>query len=103
MASGVLHYPRLDTVLMVEDCIRCARDYPARMELWRSLPKKVQYQTFQLILSYLLSSNKIVVTGNGKIMWIMAESKAAEKLVKTSKAYRSKPTEHINSSKLQTK
>ena len=87
MASEILHYPRLDTVLMVEDCIKKAQDYPARMELWRSLPKKVQYQTFQLIISYLLSSNKIVVTGDGKIMWIMAESKAAQKLIKESTAY----------------
>lgn len=69
---------------MVEDAIKKARAYPNRMRLWRSLPRKVQYQTFQLILDYLQKSNKIFVTKAGKIMWILADSKASEKLVRES-------------------
>ena len=38
--TTVLHYPRLDTVLMVEDAIKKARNYPKRTELWKKLPKK---------------------------------------------------------------
>ncbi len=71
----VLHYPRLDTVLMVEDAIRDAKDYPARMELWKSLPKQVQYQTFQTILDYLLRSNKIILNKENRIMWIASNPK----------------------------
>ena len=57
---AVLHEPRLDTVLMVEKAILDAEDYPTKMILWRSLPKKVQYQTFRRVLNYLEASGKIV-------------------------------------------
>ena len=84
----VLHYPRLDTVLMVEDAIKKAREYPTRAALWRSLPKKMQYQTFQLILAYLRESNKIFVTREGRIMWIFAgDSLKARKLLEESVRY----------------
>lgn len=69
--KDILRYPRLDTVLMVEKAIRDADDYPTKTELWHSLPKKTMYQTFSLILDYLLYSGKIYVDENdGKIMWI---------------------------------
>ena len=70
----VLHYPRLDTVLMVEDAIRRAKEYQGKMELWRSLPRQVMYQTFLLILEYLEKSNKIMICKDGKIVWIFAET-----------------------------
>ncbi|QLJ53337.1 MAG: hypothetical protein Sv326_1162 [Candidatus Fermentimicrarchaeum limneticum] len=85
--QNVLHYPRLDTVLMVEDAIKKASEYPTRAQLWRSLPKGVQYQTLQLILSYLQESNKIFITKEGKIMWVLAENPAARKLIKESVRY----------------
>ena len=84
----VLHYPRLDTVLMVEDAIKKAKDYQTRMELWRSLPKQVQYQTLQVILEYLQKSNKIIFTKDNKIMWVFADSPKARRLIENSvKAY----------------
>ena len=64
-----LHYPRLDTVLMVEETIKKAKEYPSKRKLWLSLPKKIMYQTFSLILEYLEESGKIVIK-NGKIIWI---------------------------------
>jgi len=82
----ILHYPRLDTVLMVEDTIQDAKNYPARMELWKSLPKQVQYQTFQIILDYLLKSNKIIFTKDNKIMWIASNQKL-DKAIKKGKEY----------------
>ena len=65
----IIHYPRLDTILMVEDALRKAEEYPSKRQLWLSLQKKVMYQTFNLIISYLEESGKIV-QDNGKIIWI---------------------------------
>jgi len=56
---AVLHEPKLDTIMMVEKAIIDAEDYPTRLELWRSLPRKVQYQTFKRILDYLEASGRI--------------------------------------------
>jgi len=83
----VLHYPRLDTVLMVEEAIKTAKEHSTRMQLWRSLKKKVQYQTFQLILQYLTDSHKIFITNEGRIMWILPESSKAQKLLENSVSY----------------
>lgn len=68
--KNILRYPRLDTVLMVEDAIRKAKEYPTKAELLRSLRKKVMYQTFSLILDYLEYSGKIYIGEDGKIVWI---------------------------------
>ncbi len=43
--TEVLHYPRLDTVFMVEDAIKKAKGYPTKAELLRSLPKKRNHIT----------------------------------------------------------
>lgn len=61
---GVLHEPQLDTILMVEKTIMQAEDHPTKTELWRSLPRKIQYQTFKRILDYLEASGKIVYQGS---------------------------------------
>lgn len=55
----VLHEPRLDTLMMVEKAILDSENYPTRTELWKRLPRKVQYQTFKHILGYLEASGKI--------------------------------------------
>lgn len=75
ITTTVLHYPRLDTVLMVEDAIRKAKDYMTKNALWRSLPKQVQYQTLNVILEYLEKSNKITFTRDNKIAWIASNPK----------------------------
>ena len=66
---NILRYPRLDTVLMVEETIQKLDYYPTKMQLWKDLPKKMMYQTFCLIIDYLIENNKIVVD-DGKIIWI---------------------------------
>ena len=76
-----LHYPRLDTIIMVEDRIKRARSYLSRVQLWKSLPKKVQYQTFCTILGYLESSRKIIFTRDRKIVWVFADSEKARALL----------------------
>ena len=82
--SVVLHEPKLDTVLMVEKAIMNAAEYPSRMELWRSLPKKMQYQTFKRILEYLEASNKIVINNDGRIVWVAADNPRLKKLLEES-------------------
>jgi len=78
--THVLHYPKLDSILMVEKAIQDSEDYPTRMQLWKSLPKQMQYQTFKLILDYLENSNKILFHRD-KIMWTFPNSKKLNKLI----------------------
>jgi hypothetical protein len=77
----IIHYPRLDTVMMIEDAIRGAKEYPTKAELLRRLPKKVMYQTFNLVLEYLQRSNKIIVTKDGRIVWVFADRKKLRRLL----------------------
>jgi len=77
---NILHFSKLDSILRVEDAIQNSEDYPTRMELWKSLPKKMQYQTFKLILDYLEKSNKIMFEGD-KIIWIFANNKKLNELI----------------------
>lgn len=77
---NILHFPKLDSILMVEDAIINSKDYPTRTGLWKNLPKKMQYQTFKLILEYLERSNKIMFEGD-KIIWIFANNKKLNELI----------------------
>ena len=63
-----IHYPQLDTILMVEETIQ-KMDYPKKTELWKALPKKVMYQTFCMIIDYLEESGKILIDDDGRIVW----------------------------------
>lgn len=82
--AAVIHYPRLDTVLMVEDSIRKAKTYPNKAQLWKSLKTKMMYQTFILILRYLEESNKILFDKDGSIIWIFVDNPKLERLVQGS-------------------
>jgi phage pi2 protein 07 len=66
----ILRYPRLDTVLMVERFIKEHDGEYKKRALWEKLPKKVMYQTFCVIIDYLLYSHKISIDAEGKIGWI---------------------------------
>lgn len=68
--ENILRYPRLDTILMVEDFIRANNGEYKKRKLWESLPKKMMYQTFQVIINYLLYSKRISIDSEGKIGWI---------------------------------
>jgi predicted nucleotidyltransferase len=65
-----LHYPRLDTILMVEKTLGKKGEYRSKRSLWISLPKKMMYQTFSLILEYLEESGKIAIK-EGRVIWIL--------------------------------
>ena len=66
----ILRYPRLDTVLMVEKVIQDHDGEYRKKSLWENLPKKMMYQTFCVIIDYLLYSRKISIDSEGKIGWI---------------------------------
>ncbi|MFA6530367.1 MAG: hypothetical protein WCT31_01450 [Candidatus Micrarchaeia archaeon] len=64
------HSPTLNTVIMVEDAIKNAKESAVSIaEIKRLLPKQVNHNTLKTILFYLEESNKIVVTLKG-ITWI---------------------------------
>ena len=69
-AGNILRYPRLDTVLMVEEYIKEHDGEFKKRKLWESLPKRMMYQTFCVIIDYLLYSSKISADAEGKIGWI---------------------------------
>ena len=65
-----LHWPTLNTVIMVENAIKNAEDSALSVAgLKRLLPKQVNHNTLMLILHYLEESNKII-TGIKGITWI---------------------------------
>lgn len=68
--KNILHYPQLDTVLMVEEFIMEHSGEFKKRSLWENLPKKMMYQTFCVILDYLAYSGKIALDKEGKIAWI---------------------------------
>lgn len=84
LRTTVLHYPRLDTVLMIEEAIKKAKEYPARTELWKKLPKKIMYQTFKVAVDYLVDSNKVILTKDDKLVWVFAGSPKSKNLIRKS-------------------
>ncbi len=68
--TKVIHYPQLDTVLMVEEYIKEHSGEFKKKSLWENLPRKMMYQTYDLIYSYLIDSGKISRDTEGKICWI---------------------------------
>lgn len=68
--KNIIHYPQLDTVLMVEEFIKEHSGEYRKKSLWEALPRKMMYQTFCVILDYLFESGKIAADKEGKIVWI---------------------------------
>ena len=80
--ENVVRYPRLDTVLFIEDVIKEHDGEFKKKQLWAALPKKMMYQTFSLIVDYLLISGKISVDSEGKIGWIFYPEEAEKRMKK---------------------
>jgi arginine utilization protein RocB len=82
MARTVLHSPTLASVRMVEKTIRKYSQEYGKYQLWKKLPKKMMYQTFQEILSYLEESGKIMIDKkDGCVFWTWNPSRI-KKLIK---------------------
>ena len=67
--SGI-RSPTLQTVLMVENFIYDNSGEYKKTDLWKNLPKKVMWPTFQVIMDYLGSINKITYDKDGYIIYI---------------------------------
>ena len=55
---------------MVEKFIENNSGEYKKTELWKSLPRKVMWQTFLVVIDYLQSINKIAIDSEGKIGYI---------------------------------
>ncbi len=70
MGKSILHSPTLESVIMVEKTIHKHSQECGKYQLWKKLPKKMMYQTFQVILSYLEESGKIMIDKDGIVIWV---------------------------------
>lgn len=69
-ASEYARSPTLQTVLMVEKFIDSHSGEYKKTELFNKLPRKVMWQTFQVIMEYLESINKIAYDREGFVVYI---------------------------------
>lgn len=76
----VLHYPRLDTILNVENLLKKSEEPLSKNEIDRRLEKKIMRATLNVILDYLEQSGKIAKLKEG-ILWIYIDD-ASPKLKK---------------------
>jgi len=67
--TTILHSPTLESVIMVEKTIQKHSQEYGKYQLWKKLPKKMMYQTFQVILNYLERSGKIIIDKKGYVIW----------------------------------
>jgi len=68
--NDVARSPTLQTVLMVEKFIEEHSGEYKKTELFNNLPKKVMWQTFQVIMEYLEKSYRIITEKDGVITYI---------------------------------
>ena len=69
MASNSFHFPRLDTIMMVEEFVFQNSGVYRKKKLWECLPKKMMYQTFDIVVKYLQKSQKIGFDDEKRIVW----------------------------------
>lgn len=68
--NDIARSPTLQTVLMVEKFIEKNSGEYKKTDLFKNLPKKVMWQTYQVIIEYLESINKIVFDKEGYVVYI---------------------------------
>ena len=78
MAGG--NSPTVKTLLMIEKAILDSEIYPTRMELYRSLPRRIHYSTFKNALEYLEASGKIG-SNSKKIVYTGVNNEKLRKLI----------------------
>lgn len=83
MPQAVLHYPRLDTVLMIEEVLKNAEVAISKSELLRRLPKQVMRQTLNVVLDY-LEEKGVIMVGSKGVLWVHNESPKMKNLLASS-------------------
>ena len=66
----IVRSPRLETVIRIEKFIKEHSGNFKKTELFNSLPKKIMWGTFNVVLKYLYENNKIGVDNEGYIIYI---------------------------------
>lgn len=66
----ITRMPRLDTVIMVDNFIKENSGKYKKTELFNSLPRKMMWGTFNVILAYLVENNKIGVDNSDYVIYI---------------------------------
>jgi len=77
-----IHSPTLDSVIMVEETMKKKSAEYTKYQLWQKLPKKMMYQTYNVIFDYLLESGKIMIGKDKKILWLY-DPKGINKIIKS--------------------
>lgn len=81
LVKKIEHSPTLNTVLMVEQELKNAKEIVSIADLKRNLPKKVMHSTLMQIIDYLQFSGKIIIGTKG-ILWVFAERRELNELIK---------------------
>lgn len=68
--NDIARSPTLQTVLMVEKFIKDNSGEYKKTDLFKNLPKKVMWQTFQVIMEYLEENLRIAYDNQGYIVYI---------------------------------
>jgi len=68
--NNMARSPTLQTILMVEKFIDDNSGEYKKTDLFKNLPKKVMWQTFQVVMEYLESIHKIVYDKEGYVIYI---------------------------------
>ena len=76
--NDIARSPTLQTVLMVEKFIKDNSGEYKKTELFNKLPKKVMWQTFQVIIEYLESTLRVVSDREGYLVYIWSPEFAAK-------------------------
>lgn len=80
LSGGLIHYPNLRTVLMVEEILKNSNILLTREQIKRKLDKQIMHQTLNVILKYLEGSGKII-DGRKGIIWVFNDSQKLNKAI----------------------
>jgi hypothetical protein len=81
--TSTFHVPNMKTMIMVEKTIKESDEPLTKYNLWRKLPKGVEYSTFQWALQYLEAHNSILIDQSGRVVWIAADNPKLKRLLKS--------------------
>ena len=68
------HAPTLTTITNILEFVSKNSNIYSKTELWNALPKKIMYQSYKVILEYLLISGLLKIEGR-KVIFIGGENK----------------------------
>lgn len=67
---------------MVETALTESKEHPTRMQLYQSLPRKIDFKTFKTALDYLEAHGVLIFDGNA-IVYTSSNNEKLRKLVET--------------------